>query len=245
MKSQKREKTQALASRPVVAIVGRPNVGKSTLFNRLLRSRRAIVEDIAGTTRDRLYGEAELGLTAFSLIDTGGLEPSGEAEYARLIREQVESALEEADVVIFVVDVNEGITATDRDIADILRRSEKPVLLLANKADNQRRAELAVQFYELGLGDPIAFSAYHAEGLEALEQRLEQLLPLAEEREEAAEALSLAIIGRPNVGKSSLLNSILGQQRVIVSETPGTTRDAIDTPFQYKDRRLLLIDTAG
>ncbi|HZP26197.1 MAG TPA: ribosome biogenesis GTPase Der [Dehalococcoidia bacterium] len=231
--------------RPVIAIVGRPNVGKSTLFNRLLRSRKAIVEDIPGTTRDRLYGEVEWGLAAFTLIDTGGLEPTGENSYSQQIRSQVEVALAEADVVLFLVDAVEGATATDGEIAEMLRRSAKPVLLLANKADNQSRAEMAVQFYELGLGEPLPISAYHGRGLEEVQDRLEELLPAAREAEAPPDALALAIVGRPNVGKSSLLNAILGEQRVIVSEVPGTTRDAIDTPFEYEGHQLVFIDTAG
>src|SRR5581483_346271 len=231
--------------RPVIAIVGRPNVGKSTLFNRLLRSRKAIVEDIPGTTRDRLYGEVEWGLAAFTLIEAGRLEPTGENSYSQQIRSQVEVALAEADVVLFLVDAVEGATATDGEIAEMLRRSAKPVLLLANKADNQSRAEMAVQFYELGLGEPLPISAYHGRGLEEVQDRLEELLPAAREAEAPPDALALAIVGRPNVGKSSLLNAILGEQRVIVSEVPGTTRDAIDTPFEYEGHQLVFIDTAG
>ncbi len=233
-----------VTGKPVVAIVGRPNVGKSTLFNRLIGGRHAIVEDIAGTTRDRLYGEAELGRASFVVIDTGGLEPAAEEGYPALIRRQVETALAEADVVLFLVDAVSGCTVADQEIAQQLRRAEKPVLLLANKADNDTRRAAAAEFYELALGDPIAVSAYHDIGLGELRDRLEELLPPAEAEAEA-ETLRLAIVGRPNVGKSALVNAILGQERVLVSAEPGTTRDAVDTPFDYGGKRLVLIDTAG
>ncbi|MBI2913465.1 MAG: ribosome biogenesis GTPase Der, partial [Chloroflexi bacterium] len=230
--------------KPVVAIVGRPNVGKSTLFNRLIGGRKAIVEDLPGTTRDRLYGEVEWGRHSFTLIDTGGLEPSAEEGYLPLIRRQVETALAEADLVLFLVDASEGATATDIEIAEELRQAPKPVLLLANKADNDARRSSAVEFYALGLGDPIPISAYHDLGLGELRDRLDELLPPAGV-EAPPEMLRLAVVGRPNVGKSMLVNAILGQERVIVSEEPGTTRDAVDTPFTYREKRVLLIDTAG
>jgi GTP-binding protein len=228
----------------VVAIVGRPNVGKSTLFNRLVGGRQAIVQEIAGTTRDRLYGEARLGPLSFVVIDTGGLEPTAEEGYPALIRFQVEVALAEAEVILFLVDSASGCTPADEEVADLLRRTDKPVLLVANKADNDSRREAATEFYELALGDPIPVSAYHDIGLRDLGERLERLLP-AEEAEAPAEAMRLAIVGRPNVGKSALVNAILGQERVLVSPEPGTTRDAVDTPFEYKGNRLVLIDTAG
>ncbi len=230
--------------RPAVAIVGRPNVGKSTLFNRLLGGRKAIVEDVPGTTRDRLYGEAEWGPHSFVLIDTGGLEPSAAEGYSLLIRRQVETALAEADVVLFLVDASEGLTATDVEIAAELRQAKKPVLLLANKADNEARRSAAVEFYELGLGDPIPISAYHDLGLAEVRDRLDELLPPAA-AEAPVEELRLAVVGRPNVGKSLLVNAVLGQERVLVSAEPGTTRDAVDTPFTYRDKALVLIDTAG
>ena len=229
---------------PVAAIVGRPNVGKSALFNRLIGSRQALVEDIPGTTRDRLYADVEWGEQAFTLVDTGGLEPTGEAGYAPLVKHQVEMALAEADVVLLVVDARDGLTATDLEIADLLRRSAKPLILVANKADNEARRQACVQFYELALGDPLPVSAQHGVGLADLMDRLAQLLPEAP-GEVSAIGLRLAIVGRPNVGKSMLLNAILGQERVIVSAEPGTTRDAIDTAFRYLDRDLVLVDTAG
>ncbi|MDO8615433.1 MAG: ribosome biogenesis GTPase Der [Dehalococcoidia bacterium] len=239
-------------TRPVAAIVGRPNVGKSTLFNRLVGARQAIVEDIPGTTRDRLYGEAEWRDRAFVIIDTGGLVPRAEEGYSALIREQVETAMVEADVILFLVDVTAGVTAMDSEIAEILRRTlrpgsgqaPKPVVLVANKADNPRRGEAAVEFYELGLGDPFPVSAHHDAGVRELKDRLIELLPPAG-GEAAAGQLRLAVVGRPNVGKSALVNAVLGQERVIVSEQSGTTRDAVDTPFVYKDLPLVLIDTAG
>lgn len=230
--------------KPVVAIVGRPNVGKSTLFNRLVGGRQAIVEDIPGTTRDRLYGEVEWRDHAFVVIDTGGLEPNAEVGYSALIRDQVQIALAEADVVLFIVDATSGVTATDVEIASELRKSEKPVLLLANKADNEARREAAVEFYEFGLGEPMPLSAYHGLGVREVQERLFELLPPSP-AEAPPEQLRLAVVGRPNVGKSAIVNAILGQERVIVSEEAGTTRDAVDTPFVYKEQPLVLIDTAG
>ena len=235
---------RSATGKPVVAIVGRPNVGKSTLFNRLVGSRQAIVQEIAGTTRDRLYGEARLGRLSFVVIDTGGLEPAAEEGYPALIRLQVETAVVEAEVILFLVDTATGGTAADAEIAQLLRQADKPVLLVANKADNNRRREAASEFYELALGDPIPVSAYHDIGLADLGERLEGLLP-AEEGEAPVETLPLAIVGRPNVGKSALVNAILGRERVLVSAEPGTTRDAVDTPFEYKGKQLVLIDTAG
>jgi ribosome-associated GTPase EngA len=230
--------------KPVVAIVGRPNVGKSTLFNRLVGRRTAIVEDIPGTTRDRLYGEVEWKDVHYSLIDTGGLEPDSTEEYPSLIRDQVQVALVEADVILFVVDTLTGVTPVDAEIAEQLRRTAKPVLVLANKGDNIARQETAVEFYELGLGDPMPLSAHHDIGVRELQDRLLELLPATPAGTET-EFLRMAVVGRPNVGKSALINSILGEERVIESEVPGTTRDAVDTPFVYKDQQMMLIDTAG
>ncbi len=228
----------------MVAIVGRPNVGKSTLFNRLVGSRQAIVQEIAGTTRDRLYGEARLGRLSFVVIDTGGLVPTAEEGYPALIRFQVETAVTESEVILLLVDCVSGCTPADEEIAQLLRQTDKPVLLVANKADNDSRREAAAEFYELALGDPIPVSAYHDIGLRDLGERLEGLLP-PEEAEAPVETLRLAIVGRPNVGKSALVNAILGRERVLVSAEPGTTRDAVDTPFEYGGERLVLIDTAG
>jgi GTP-binding protein len=235
---------RAVGGKPVVAIVGRPNVGKSTLFNRLVGARQAIVEDIPGTTRDRLYAETEWREHSFIVIDTGGLVPDAEEGYSGLIRYQVETALAEADVVLFVVDVTAGVTASDSEIAALLRRAEKPVVLVANKADNDAREAAAVEFYELGVGDPFAISAHHDAGVRDLKEHLIELLPVVAQ-EAPADVLRLAIVGRPNVGKSALINAILGEERVIVSEQAGTTRDAVDTPFDYQDHQIVLIDTAG
>jgi GTP-binding protein len=234
----------SVTGRPVVAIVGRPNVGKSTLFNRLIGGRRAIVSDVSGTTRDRLYGEVQMGRLTFAVIDTGGLVPGADEGYPALIRLQVEMAMTEADVILFLVDAVSGVTPLDKEIAVLLRRTDKTVLLLANKADNDARREAAADFYSLAIGDPIPVSAYHSIGLGDLRDRLEELLPPAE-AEAPEETLGLAIVGRPNVGKSALVNAILGQERVLVSAEAGTTRDAVDTRLEYEGTRLLLIDTAG
>ncbi|MEX2226922.1 MAG: ribosome biogenesis GTPase Der [Dehalococcoidia bacterium] len=230
----------------VVAIVGRPNVGKSALFNRLVGGRPALVEDLPGTTRDRIYGAVEWRNREFTLVDTGGLEPDVPGTYTPLVRAQIEQALEEAAIVLFVVDARDGSTAADIEVADILRRSNKPVLLLANKAENEERTDASVAFYELGLGDPIPVSALHGHGVaDVLDMIVDTLPPEEAEERQDEEGLRLAIVGRPNVGKSSLLNAVLGEERVIVSDVPGTTRDVIDTPFEFESRRLILIDTAG
>lgn len=228
----------------VVAIVGRPNVGKSAIFNRMVGHRRALVEDLPGTTRDRLYSEVTWRDRRFRLVDTGGLETTGESGLPELIRRQVDMAVEEAAILLFVVDAKTGVIAADDEVAEALRRSGKPVFLLANKVDNEERREAAVQFYELGLGEPMPVSAQHSLGIaDVLDRVVETLPPVLEEA--PPEAPRLAIIGRPNVGKSMLLNAVLGEERVIVSPVPGTTRDAIDTTFTFRDRELVLVDTAG
>jgi GTP-binding protein len=235
------------ATRPVarvVAIVGRPNVGKSALFNRMLGRRQALVEEVAGTTRDRLYGDVTWRDERFRLVDTGGLGPEAGEGYEALIRRQVKVAVAEAGILLFVVDAKAGVTAADEDVADLLRRAGKPVLLLANKVDNEARRQSAVQFYELGLGEPIAVSAQHGLGIADVLDSVVATLPPAE-AEAPPGAARLAIIGRPNVGKSMLLNAILGEERVIVSEVAGTTRDAIDTAFEFAGQPLVLVDTAG
>ncbi len=239
---------------PIVAIVGRPNVGKSTLFNRLLGRRHAILSDLPGTTRDRLYGEVTWNNRTFVLVDTGGLLMSDEeiaslpiADIVQRTREQALLAIEEADAVILVVDVVAGLTAGDDEIAQQLRQSAKPVFLAVNKADNEERSLNAVEFYRLGLGDPWPVSALHGRGVADMLDAVVEALPPATEEAAAEEegAVRIAIVGRPNVGKSQLLNSLLGEERAIVSAIPGTTRDALDTPLPWGERRLVLIDTAG
>jgi GTP-binding protein len=206
--------------------------------------RQAIVEDLPGTTRDRLYSEVEWRDAHFRVIDTGGLDTAEQSGYPELIRRQVEIAVEEASLLLFVVDVKDGVLVGDRDIAEILRRSSKPMLLLANKVDNESREEDVVQFYELGLGEPMPLSAQHSTGIADVLDKIIASLPAPKETQDV-EAVRLAIVGRPNVGKSMLLNAILGEDRVVVSPEAGTTRDAIDTPFEFEDRPLSLIDTAG
>jgi len=230
--------------RSIVAIVGRPNVGKSALFNRMVGGRPALVEDLPGTTRDRIYGTVEWRGREFQLVDTGGLEPDVPGTYTPLVRAQVEYALREADMILFVTDAKSGITAADQEVADLLRRTNKPVLLLANKAESEERQEAAVAFYELGIGEPVTVSANHGLGIADVLDMVVDTLPHAEPV--AAEpGLRIAIIGRPNVGKSALVNAVLGEDRVIVSEVAGTTRDAIDTPVTFEGHELVLVDTAG
>ncbi len=258
-------KRSSPGGKPIVALVGRPNVGKSTLFNRLVGQRKAIVEDLAGTTRDRLYSDADWGGRDFILVDTGGLEleashPPRQSKgvatgfragvssrlFLQEIRSQVEIAIAEAEVIVFLVDVEAGLTGPDQDVAKLLRRTNKPVLLAVNKADNQKRRNEAVEFYALGLGDPIPISALHGTGTGDLLDAIVESLPISSEaKDEDDDAVKIAILGRPNVGKSSLLNRLLGEERVIVSEVPGTTRDAIDTRIIYQDLEVVLIDTAG
>jgi GTP-binding protein len=227
-----------------VALVGRPNVGKSALFNRMVGRRQALVEELAGTTRDRLYAEVEWRDVRFRLIDTGGLDLS-EASYADLIRKQIELAVSEASILLFVVDAKSGVVPGDEEVADLLRRSGKPVFLLANKVDNEARRDDIVQAYELGVGEPIAVSAQHGTGIYDVLDRVVAALPPTPDDETDVDTTRIAIVGRPNVGKSMLLNAILGEERVIVSGEAGTTRDAIDSDFEFKGRQLVLVDTAG
>jgi GTP-binding protein len=233
-------------ARPLVAVVGRPNVGKSTLFNRLVGERVAIVEDTPGITRDRVYGECEWRGRTFRVVDTGGLGMGEEDPLHAEIREQAELAMEEADAILFVTDVTEGLSPIDRDLADLLRRSHKPVLVAVNKADNEKREMGAPEFYELGLGEVFPIAAHQGRGVaDLLDALVEALPPPAPEEEPEEDRIRLCIVGRPNVGKSSLLNAIVGDERAIVSEVPGTTRDAVDVPFELGDQRFLLVDTAG
>jgi GTP-binding protein len=240
-------------AKPIVAIVGRPNVGKSTLFNRLIGERRAIVQNEPGTTRDRVYGTAEWVGAEFTVIDTGGLQDDDELSkdpeatetfILQQTRSQASAAIAEADVIVFMVDILKGATAGDAEIATMLRRADKPTILAANKADSVKRRELVYEFFELGLGEPIGISAYHGNGTGDLLDKIVENLPEAEEEEEF-EGPRVAIVGRPNVGKSRLLNALLGQERSIVSDMPGTTRDSLDTQIEWEDSPLTLIDTAG
>ena len=236
--------------RAVVAVVGRPNVGKSTLFNRIIRKREAIVDDITGVTRDRKYSEADWAGVDFILVDTGGYFPGTEDRIGKEVLKQVETSIREADVIIFLTDARAGVTAMDLEIAQILSRNEKPIVLAVNKVDN-RQLELAVHdFYQLGLGDLQPISAANGRQVGDLLDRVVELIPesmqsAAEDDETEDGHLRLAIVGKPNVGKSSLVNALLGEEKHIVTEIPGTTRDAIDTLLHYKGEEIILIDTAG
>ncbi|MDF2649979.1 MULTISPECIES: ribosome biogenesis GTPase Der [unclassified Paenibacillus] len=232
-------------ARPVLAIVGRPNVGKSTIFNRIVGDRLAIVEDKPGVTRDRLYGVGEWLNTAFSVIDTGGIEIEGEDAILKSVRIQAELAIEEADVIIFMVDAKAGVTPSDEEVAQLLFRSKKPIVLAVNKVDNLARQDDIYEFYSLGFGDPIGISGSHGIGIGDLLEAVCALFPDKKEDEYGEEVVKFALIGRPNVGKSSMTNAILGEERVIVSEVAGTTRDAIDTPFERDGQKFVIIDTAG
>ena len=232
-------------ARQLVAIVGRPNVGKSTLFNRLAGQPLAIVSEVPGTTRDRAMASVPFRDGSLILVDTGGIETAPSSSLWEQVRAQVEVALDESDAIIFMTDVVEGVTPSDLAIAQSLRERGKPIALAVSKVDNPRRELDATEFYALGLGDPLPISAYHNLGIRDLLSKLDELLPEPADEEDETEGLKLAIVGRPNVGKSMLLNSILGHGRVIVSETPGTTRDAVDIPFEFNGEPVTLIDTAG
>ncbi len=231
-------------SKPLVAIVGRPNVGKSTLFNKLIGRRLSIVEDTPGVTRDRIYADAEWLTHSFTLIDTGGIEPASEDIIAVQMRRQAELAIETADVIIFLVDGREGMTAADEEVAAMLRRSNKPVVLAVNKLDTPKFNDAIYEFYALGLGDPVIVSAGQGLGLgDMLDEVCAHFPP--EAQEEGEHPLNIAVVGKPNVGKSSLVNAILGEERCIVSNIPGTTRDAVDTLFTLDGEPYVLVDTAG
>ncbi|MDQ0088135.1 GTP-binding protein [Paenibacillus anaericanus] len=232
-------------ARPVVAIVGRPNVGKSTIFNRIIGDRLAIVEDKPGITRDRIYGIGEWNGKSFSIIDTGGIELDDQEPILKSIRMQAELAIEEADVIVFMCDAKDGVTGSDEEVANLLYRSGKPIVLSVNKVDNLGRMDNIYEFYNLGFGEPIAVSGSHGTGVGDLLDEIVNKLPDLEEEEYDEDIIRVALIGRPNVGKSSLVNAILGEERVIVSDVAGTTRDAIDTPFERDGQRYVLIDTAG
>ena len=250
-------------SKPVVALVGRPNVGKSTLFNRLTGERLAIVDEIPGTTRDRLLSEADWNGVDFYVMDTGGIDPTqgkgqtplsiGSKDYIQQIRAQAELAIEESDVILFVVDGQAGVTSADHEIANILRRSQRSengsfypsILLVVNKAESAKIRQTVLEFYELGMGEPYAVSALHGTGTGDLLDKVVEHFDAMGEQDEEEESAKIAIVGKPNAGKSSLLNKIVGQERAIVSEIPGTTRDAVDTQLVYNDLPITLIDTAG
>ncbi len=248
--------------KPIVALVGRPNVGKSTLFNRLAGERLAIVDDTPGTTRDRLFSDSEWNGRAFTIVDTGGIDPThggrtplsvGSADFIKEIRQQAQVAIQEADAVLFVNDGDSGVTPSDREVAEILRRSQKklpdgrfwpPIFVVVNKAENVERRTQAAEFYELGLGDPYPVSALHGTGTGDLLDDLVKAFP-PQETEAEDESVKIAIVGKPNAGKSSLLNRLVGEERVIVSPIAGTTRDSIDSKINFDGLDVTLIDTAG
>jgi GTP-binding protein len=231
-------------SRPLVAVVGRPNVGKSTLFNRLAGKRISIVQDTPGVTRDRIYADVEWRGGYITFVDTGGLDPNNEDLLAALMRRQAEFAMDAADVIVFMVDAKTGMLRDDMEVAELLRRIGKPIILAVNKADNKEREEAIYDFYALGLGEPYAISAEHGLGIgELLDAVYEHLPKVGSESED--ESLKIALVGRPNVGKSSIVNRLLQQERSMVSDIPGTTRDAIDTTFSKDGKNYTLIDTAG
>ena len=233
-------------ARPLVAIVGRPNVGKSLLFNRLCGQRLSIVEDTPGVTRDRLYAPCEWAGRSFDIVDTGGIEPSSDNEILRFMREQAEIAIDAADVIVFVTEIGTGVTAADQDVANLLLRSGKPVVLCVNKMDSVGTVDPGIyEFYSLGLGDPIALSAIHGHGTDELLDACLAHFPPPEEEDEDEDAIRVAVIGKPNVGKSSLVNLLLGENRVIVADMPGTTRDAVDTKLENQYGKYVFIDTAG
>ncbi len=233
-------------SKPLVAIVGRPNVGKSMLFNKLCGKRLSIVEDTPGVTRDRLYAECEWCGRKFDIVDTGGIEPTTDNEILSFMREQANIAINAADVIILVTDVRTGVTAADREVANMLLRSGKPTVLAVNKMDSTGQLDPAIyEFYELGMGDPIAVSAVHGHGTGDLLDECAKYFPQEEEHDDEDDRIRVAVIGKPNVGKSSLINHILGEKRVIVADMAGTTRDAVDTEFENKYGKYVFIDTAG
>lgn len=231
--------------KPIVAIVGRPNVGKSTLFNRLTKSKLAIVKDTPGVTRDRLYQDAEWNDCSFTLIDTGGIEVNSQDSILSRVRKQAQVAMEEADVIVFVCDGKAGMTADDEEVAQMLRRTKKPVVLAVNKIENFDKPEQYYDFYAIGLGEPFPISASHGMNTGDLLDEIVRHFGEVDEEDYEPDVIKIAVVGRPNVGKSSLTNAILGQERSIVSDIPGTTRDAIDTPFIRNGQQYVIIDTAG
>jgi GTPase len=231
--------------KPIVAIVGRPNVGKSTLFNRIAGGKKAIVFDEPGVTRDRIYADVEWGDSRFTLMDTGGFEPVSKDRIFAQMAEQCQLAIDEAEVILFVMDGKEGLTPSDKEIADLLRRQKRPVFFVVNKIDEPRHEEKVFEFYGLGVEPLYSVSAEHRYGVEELVDEVVKRLPALAEEPEDKEATRISVVGRPNVGKSSLINRLLGYKRVLVDEVPGTTRDAIDTALERDGKRYILIDTAG
>ena len=231
--------------KPTLVLVGRPNVGKSTLFNRLTRSRDALVADLPGLTRDRHYGHGRLGSKPYLVVDTGGFEPLAKDGIVRQMARQAEQAIAEADAVVFVVDGRSGVTPLDKEIADKLRRAARPVVVPVNKAEGMKSGMVEADFLELGLGEPNAISAAHGEGVRDLVDLALASFPEPEEDEEKSAAVRVAIVGRPNVGKSTLINALLGEERVIAFDAPGTTRDSIEIDFERGGRQYVLVDTAG
>lgn len=232
-------------AKPIVAIVGRPNVGKSTLFNKLAGQRISIVQDTPGVTRDRVYAQAEWLNYNFTMIDTGGIEPEREDIIVKQMRRQANIAIETADVIIFVVDGKEGLTPADHEVANMLRKSKKEVVLVVNKVDSLKEEENAWEFYNLGIGDPVTISASQALGLGDMLDRVVENFDKFNEEDEEDEFIRIAMIGKPNVGKSSLINRLLGEERLIVSDIPGTTRDSIDSALETEQGKFILVDTAG
>ena len=231
--------------KPLVAVVGRPNVGKSTFFNRIAGQRIAIVEDTPGVTRDRIYADAQWLGRCFTLIDTGGIDPSSEDVLLAQMRAQARIAIESCDLILFFVDARAGLTSDDQEVANLLRKAAKPVLVVVNKADSPNQRDAIYDFYALGLADPIPISSANMLGLGDLLDEVVKRLPPEEEESDAEHPVRIAVVGRPNVGKSSLLNRLLGEDRALVSDIPGTTRDAIDAPLEWNGERYTLIDTAG
>ena len=231
--------------KPTLVLVGRPNVGKSTLFNRLTRSRDALVADLPGLTRDRHYGHGRLGSKPYLVVDTGGFEPLAKDGIVHQMARQAEQAIAEADAVIFVVDGRSGVTPLDKEIADKLRRAGRPVVVAVNKAEGMKSGIVEADFHELGLGEPNAISAAHGEGVRGLVELALASFPEPEDDEEKSDAVRVAIVGRPNVGKSTLINTLLGEERVIAFDAPGTTRDSIEIDFERGGRKYVLVDTAG
>ena len=234
-----------MGKKPIVAIVGRPNVGKSTFFNRIIGRQISIVEDTPGVTRDRIYADAEWLDRRFTLVDTGGIEMESEDLIKRQMRTQAQLAAETADLILFFVDGREGMTGADMDVADYLRKMQKPVLLVVNKVDNLAREDAMYEFFELGIGEPMAVSSVHGLGTGDLLDAIVKEIGAAEDDGEGEGPVRIAVVGKPNAGKSSLVNRILGEDRTIVSDVPGTTRDAIDTPFTHEGKPYVIIDTAG